>query len=191
MDLLGLILCNKKDIEKIKAKITKDTQKLVLDIHEFKSNSDKSTSGTINKDNFQFLGYRFFDDKVSVRQSSVDKITNRIVKVILNNKNNKKELYRKLNLKITGCIYEGKKLGWLNFFALIDDMQLLYLLDNLIKNLFAKFKIKYDEKKIKKFTKTYFELKKKESSYIPKFEDKKNNYNLYDIEDLKNDVEFY
>jgi len=186
-----LILCNKKDIEKIKAKITKDTQKLILEIHEFEPNSDKSTSGIINQDSFQFLGYRFFDDKVSVRQSSVDKIRDRIVKVILKNKNNEKELYRKLNLKITGCIYEGKKMGWLNFFALIDDMQLLYSLDNLVKTLFGKFKIKYDEKKIKKFTKAYFELKNKENDYIPKFGDKKNDYNLCDIEDLKNDVEFY
>ena len=106
-------------------------------------------------------------------------------------KTTKKELYRKLNLKITGCVYEDKRLGWLNFFALIDDMQLLYFLDSLIKNLFGKFKIEYDETKIKKFTKTYFELKKKQSSYIPNFANKKNYTTPKDVKELKKDVEFY
>ena len=74
-----LILCNKEDTKKIKTKIIKDIQKLGLEIHEFKLDNKKSIIGNIKEDGFQFLGYKFFDNKVSVRESSVDKIKNHIV----------------------------------------------------------------------------------------------------------------
>jgi len=54
-----LILCNKNEVEKIKTSICKDTQELLLEVHEFKDNSDKSTSGIVHQDKFQFLGFEF------------------------------------------------------------------------------------------------------------------------------------
>jgi len=186
-----LILCNQKDIEKIKTKIKEDADKLKLEFHDFKPDNNKSTSGVIKQDKFQFLGYKFFDNKISVRDASVEKIRDRIVELFLTYKNDKKKLYHEVNLKITGCIYDGKRYGWVSFFALIDDLTLLYSLDSFVKNLFDKYNIKYKPKKIKKFIKTYFELKKNSSNYIPSIEVSKSRHIKKILKDFNEDIKLY
>ncbi len=164
-----LILCNTEDLEAIKSDIVQDMNDLNLQVHTFKHGSDKSSSGTIGIDRFQYLGYEFFNNTVSVRESSLDTFYNSIVKVF-QTASDEDELYYNLNHKITGCVYHNKKYGWLSFFALIDDVGLLHKLDAFVKKKFKQHKIAYSEEKIKKFVKTYFELKNIEkSSYIPKY----------------------
>jgi retron-type reverse transcriptase len=193
-----LILCNASDIETIKASICEDVQELMLEVHEFKSGSDKSISGVIHQDKFYFLGFEFHNNTVSVREKSVDKLRDRIIGVFYANKQNKDyDLYRELNLKITGCIYDGKEYGWLKFFRQIDDQTLLYSLDSFVKSQFARFNRTYEEKKIKKFTKTYFLLKNYDidtldkNSYIPKFDSSINRKTKDIILDTTDDIEFY
>jgi len=167
-----LILCKRKDIEKIKQNILKDIEKLNLKIHGFESNSDKSSIGDIYKEDFQYLGYLFKKGKtVSVRKKTVEKLQNRIIEIFIKYKDSD-ELYERLNYKITGVIYKKKHYGWLKFFALINDLTLLYSLDNFVRKCFKQFNLEYDDKKVKKFVKTYFELKKKKSKYIPTIRDK-------------------
>lgn len=193
-----LILCNKNDVEDIKLSICKDAQNLILEVHEFKDGSDKSTSGIIYKDRFQFLGFEFYDNIISVREQSVDKLRDRIIGVFYNNtENNDKDLYRELNLKISGCIYDNKQYGWMEFFRQIDDQTLLYSLDSFVKNQFKRFNRKYKEDKIKNFTKTYFYLKNydvdklNKNSYIPKFDTSIKNRMKALIENMKEDIYFY
>ena len=191
---------------------------MILEVHEFKRGSDKSASGIIGQDTFQFLGFEFNNNIISVREQSVDRLRDRIIGVFYNNiGTDDKDLYRELNLKISGCIYDNKQYGWMQFFRQIDDQTLLYSLDSFIKSQFKRFKRKYEETEIKKFTKTYFLLKNYDvdkldrNSYIPKFttgisletpdsiillKNKLNlNSNLFKIQkiilDLKEDVEFY
>jgi hypothetical protein len=194
-----LILCNKKDLDEIKSDIVKDMNDLNLQVHTFKDGSDKSSSGTIGLDRFQYLGYEFFDNTVSVRESSLDTFYNSIIKVF-QTASDENELYYNLNHKITGCVYHNKKYGWLSFFALIDDMTLLYKLDAFVKKSFNQYKMAYHEDKVKKFVKTYFELKNLEkSNYIPKYPIRKKSNSIKDgrkrlkilIEKLKKDMEFY
>ena len=193
-----LILCDRAEIEVIKSSICKDAEELILEVHEFKENSDKSTSGIIHQDKFQFLGFEFYKNTLSVRELSVDKLRDRIVGVFYNNiEKSDKDLYRELNLKISGCIYDNKEYGWMQFFRQIDDQTLLFSLDSFVKNLFKRFNRKYKENKIKRFTKTYFFLKNYDvdkldkNTYIPKFGMSASNEIKGLILDMIDDVEFY
>ncbi len=193
-----LILCDRTDIEAIKSSICKDAEELILEVHEFKENSDKSTSGIIHQDKFQFLGFEFYENTLSVRELSVDKLRDRIVGVFYNNiEKSDKDLYRELNLKISGCIYDNKEYGWMQFFRQIDDQTLLFSLDSFVKNLFRRFSRKYKENKIKRFTKTYFLLKNYDvdkldkNTYIPKFGTKISNKMKLLIQMTIDDIDFY
>ncbi len=172
-----LILCNEGESELIRNEIAKDMQDIGLEIHEFGENEKKSTHGKI-ADGFQFLGYKFIGDRITVRESSVDKIYNGINRVFLQHykysrKNLKKKrrvkyLYKRLNYKITGCVIKGKQYGWLYFFSFINDQELLYKLDAHVKRACKRFKVPYDESKIKRFSRAYHELSKMETTnYIP------------------------
>lgn len=193
-----LILCKEDDVEAIKSSICADAKALILDVHEFKAGSDKSTAGTINKDKFQFLGFEYFEDIISVREQSIDKLRDRIIGVFYSNMESAhKDLYRELNLKISGCVYDNKQYGWMQFFRLIDDQTLLYSLDSFVKSQFKRFNRKYKEKRIKKFTKTYFLLKDydtdklDENTYIPKFTTDVSRDMKVLIKKIIDDVEYY
>jgi len=190
-----VILCYANELENIKSSICKDIQGLMLEVHDFKDKSDKSTIGTLHKDKLQFLGFEFYENNLSVREQSIDKFRDRIIGVFYHNMNKSdKDLYRELNLKISGCVYDNKQYGWMQFFRQIDDKTLLCSLDSFIKSQFKRFKRKYEEKKIKKFIKTYFLLKNYDvdklgkNTYIPNFS---TGISLKIIIDLKEDVEFY
>lgn len=194
-----LILCNKEDLDVIKSDIVEEMDDLNLTVHPFEHNSSKSSFGTIGLDRFQYLGYEFFNNTVSVREASLDNFYDSIIEIFKTTRD-EDELYYNLNHKITGCVYHNKKYGWLNFFALIDDIPLLHKLDAFVKKSFKQHNITYSENKVKKFVKTYFELKNIEkSSYIPKYPaPKKTNVIKFSkkrlemlIEKLKKDMEFY
>ena len=193
-----LILCNKSNLESIRLAISKDIEALQLELHEFTQDSNKSIRGVINQDKFQFLGFEFVNHTVSAREQSVDKLKDRIVQVFYSNSDKKlKDLYRELNLKITGCIYDNKEYGWMQFFRQIDDLTLLFSLDMFVKNLFKRFNRKYKENKIKRFTKTYYFLKNYDVSkldketYIPKYGTTISKDLQISIQSLFDDIEFY
>ncbi len=170
-----LILCTKYNVKKLEKSINKDMKNIGLTIHPFGENIDKSFSGEI-KNEFQYLGYILSDKKLSVRESTVDKYISNINKLFSHYKstNDLKKLYKLLNLKITGCIYNGVHYGWIGYFSNINDMTLLFKLDAHIKYMCDKNDIEYDGK-VKKISRVYYEIKKKESNYIP-------NYNCIKVE---------
>ena len=185
-----LILCKKEDAKKLQKSIVNDINNLKLEVHPFEVNSDKSTIGLINKDTFQFLGYEFYQDIISVRQSTIDKLRDRIIKVIASKDLSKKEKLKKLNLKITGCIYEDKQYGWLYFFRLMNDMKLLYSLDNFVQKILNQYKVTYKDNELKKFSKAYYEMKNHKNKYIPNYL-KLIDIKWDDIKEIKDDIEFY
>lgn len=193
-----LILCNSNDIDRIYRNIADKATKLCLTMHPLGKDSNKSDSGSLN-DKFYFLGYAYNKDLVSVRDASKNNLYSSIINIFSQYKHsktqNKKLLYWKLNLKITGCKFEDKKYGWLYFFSQINDKQLLFKLDRFVLNMFKKFDIKYDKKEIKKFVRTYFEILKNRSktNYIPDFSelslDEKRNI-LEEVFDMKGVKDF-
>jgi tRNA A37 N6-isopentenylltransferase MiaA len=65
-------------------------------------------------------------------------------------------------------VIKGKQYGWLYFFSFINDQELLYKLDAHVKRACKRFKVPYDQAKIKKFSRAYYELSKMETTnYIP------------------------
>jgi retron-type reverse transcriptase len=168
-----VIFCKKEDMSKVKANIRRDMRNLKLSIHPFGVNKQKSAIGDIQKDSFDFLGYCFDGDKISIRESSQRNIKEALLNVFYENKEDNYQLYRKLNLRITGCIYDDKQYGWLYYFRYINDMTLLYGLDSFIQNCFKRFKLVPKENKLKFFVKTYYALKSKDTKkYIPQFTSK-------------------
>lgn len=187
-----LIFCNKIDIEEITKSLKSDFEDLKLTIHDFAINSNKSSFGNINEP-FEFLGYKFEDKLISVRETSIQKMYANISKIFTLYKNkkyfSKEEFITRLNLKITGCVIDGKKYGWISFFSLINDYTLLFMLDKFVEKSCKNFNINYEE--IKKFSRAIYEIK-----------DPNTNYLTYDLSTLKtsktklvydfyDDIDFY
>ena len=187
-----LIFCKKSDIEEITKSLKSDFEDLKLTIHDFAINSNKSSFGNINEP-FEFLGYKFEDKLISVRETSIQKMYGNIIKLFTLYKNkkyfSKEEFITRLNLKITGCVIDGKKYGWISFFSLINDYTLLFMLDKFVEKSCKNFNINYEE--IKKFSRAIYEIK-----------DPNTNYLTYDLSTLKtsktklvydfyDDIDFY
>lgn len=146
-----LILVNKENFESVKAEIEEDIKKKGL---EFNSKKDEG----LIADGFEYLGYKLYEDKVTVRLSSVLKIEQSIEELFGEiKKGNLKYIQWKLNLKITGFILEKHKYGWIFFYSQINDMNLLFHLDDVVSKLIKRYKL--DGKiKVKRFVRAFSEM---------------------------------
>jgi len=182
-----LILCKTSDVGALIENIENSFSKLDLLVHKQSNNKDKSSHGNI-ADGFQYLGYSFTNNLVSVRQSSVQKLYSSINKLFIvhghrkakikkEDKTSKEDLIENLiydlNEKIAGARYDDKKYGWINYFSEINDQTLLFKIDSHVKHMANKCFdnddlefLKSNNLRIKKFSKAIFEIKKKNSSYV-------------------------
>lgn len=140
-----LILCPKREAPRVSRSIRK-----YLDIAGVKAHPEKqgtkSESDAISR-GFEYLGYSFEDDKVSVRPSSVSRLEHAISRVFTKYRYALKGKPRggvpkeqwparceavclwRLNLLITGCVFDKKRHGWLQYFSQTDDRRLMKRLD--------------------------------------------------------------
>lgn len=171
-----LILCDYNDVDRLRQLIVEDCDNLGLRLHTDYYNQTKATSGKISE-GFIYLGYYFKPSGITVRKESIDLIRESIIKIFTNYKySNTRDLNLlkwSLNLRITGCIFNNTKYGWLFFFSQIDDLSLLSSLDHFIKKQSARFGIAGSEIKLKKFVRAYHEITKnlRQTKYIPNFDD--------------------
>lgn len=174
-----LIFCNKNRLKTITKRITLKCEDINLNIHE--KGSEKNSSGYIS-DGFTYLGYSFERSIISVKKASIDKLRESIIKsfTIYKYQKSRKEnaldaLVWHVNLRITGCIFQKMKYGWLIYFSQINDMQLLCALDNFICKMLERFEIDKNKVKIKKFIRSYYQIKYNinKTKYMP-------NYDLYE-----------
>lgn len=192
----SLILCNREDIEVIKQLIQTESRKMCLKIHEFSGReTSKSYSGSLDE-GFEFLGYKFDERVVSVRENSIQRLQNSLARVCTKGKyqiqknKNKDDLERILgrrnwflDLTISGCLFMGRRRGWLAYYSQITDLGLLRRLDAKVVQLKRRFGITGE---IKTFIDSYRELHKepRKWKYIPNFDqfsiaDKRNFLNKY------------
>nr|WP_282433866.1 reverse transcriptase domain-containing protein [Desulfosporosinus sp. I2] len=170
-----LILCKKVDYSKIMDNIVYELDHYLK--LKVSSEVEKTIHGEI-AEGFTFLGYTKNAEGFTVRESSVNKFKDSLSQLFTQFKYSKNRnleiLLWKVNLKVTGCINEGRKYGWLFFFSQINDTKLLFELDWLVKKYFinAGFKKEYCTLKIKKFVKAHKEitLNLSGTSYIPIFD---------------------
>lgn len=167
-----LIICQKSDIDQICIKITNDCLNLGLNLH-LVDNPSKSSVTDIT-DGFTYLGYDFSNSNITVRKKTVDRFRESLIKILTNYKYSETKdlefLKWALNLRITGCVFNESKYGWVFFFSQIDDLSLLGKLDYFVKKQMKRFDI--TEFKPKTFLRAYHEITKNlnNTTYIPNFD---------------------
>lgn len=173
-----LVLCQIEDLKKIKRLIISDLDDLDLNVHTENGDSSKTTWGIISElgEDFDYLGYRFSPEVLSVRSDSIDRLRESIIKHLTSfkftNTSYREELLKWcLNLRITGCVLNKTKYGWLFYFSQIDDKKLLHSLDLFIKKQMDRFCVKHLA--IKRFVRAYYEISEKfgKTNYIPNFDE--------------------
>ncbi|KPH95806.1 hypothetical protein AMS58_03760 [Pseudoalteromonas porphyrae] len=179
-----LIFCSDDDTDDISKELVEDIEDLSLNIHPLDEENSKSYTGVLTEP-FDYLGYYFKNRAASLRISNRQRFEASIANIFTNfkykynsaktdtNRERALEILRwRLNLKITGCIYEKKKRGWIFYFSQIDDKQILFKIDSSIKNMVKRFKLE-GKVKPKTLIKSFHESKKsdKEShKYIINFD---------------------
>ena len=152
-----LILCQEDQAANIKDYVVE----LLARKFALEANQQKTVSGKL-KDSVPFLEYIFFDNKISIRSSAKQKIESSLEELF---RKRKKQLITqalfiwRLNLRISGCILESKKYGWLFYYSQMSDLKILFQLDWLIRHLFKRFKIEQPDN-VKSFVRTYHEITK-------------------------------
>lgn len=167
-----LIFCNQRDAKDISKDVISRFKKIGLGIHDPIKAPEKSSIGHISE-RFDYLGYQFDNNLVTVRRGTIEKLKSSLVSIFTNfkysEKNSTSFLLWRLNLRITGCVFENKSKGWLFFFSEINYESLLHSLDHYIKKLLKRFNLKI---KPKRFSRAFKEIshKKYETNYIPNFD---------------------
>ncbi|MFD7652547.1 reverse transcriptase domain-containing protein [Actinosynnema sp. NPDC059797] len=144
-----LILCDRADAESLGKKASNLFRAQGLKVHRISTNSKKSYIGMI-EDGFDYLGYTFKGDRVSVRPSSVHKVESALARIFTQYKkslgeDSQGEALAKCtwytNLRITGCIYKGVARGWLHYFRQMNDRTLLKELDATVRRFERRFEM--------------------------------------------------
>ena len=154
-------------------------------------NREKYAQGDVSQ-GFDYLGYHLSSNGISVRESTRLKFENALVRnirVLPRKEPKASNAYVKarwrLNLRITGCVYQGRRIGWLQYFVHLTDLSLLSDFQRMVERL-----VNADEKwsafKPKKFLKVLAILRSPSmglsSSYIP-------NFDKHSFDDMKRELE--
>lgn len=127
------------------------------------------------REGIDYLGYNFRHANIQVRMSSYKKMFSNLMKLLsaMKYKSNKSPLIWKINLRISGCIFETRRVGWLFFFSQSNNTQQLKQLDAFVQNQIRQILPPDDCKRIKTFTRGYHEIRYnyKTSKYFPNFDE--------------------
>lgn len=182
-----LILCSAGQAQDLAKVVIKKFRNIGLKIHSPLKVPEKSKIDSMYN-GFDYLGYQFSKEHISARNGSIEKLKASLAGIFTSYKHSRnksvKILEWRLNIRITGCVFEKKCKGWQFFFAEINDEDLLHKLDHYVLSLCKRFNV---EIKPKKFVRTFKEIShnKYNTTYIP-------NFDRYDLAKMKNVlVEFF
>lgn len=169
---------------------------LQLTPHPLGVSNSKSEVGDL-ADGFDYLGYVLQIPRVSVRNASITKLEASLVKVFTGYKYARKRRRRsnwpqqcvdicewRLNLVITGCVFDGARRGWLAYFSQIRHHQLLHHFDLHVATLLARFGLQ-TRFKPKTFVAAYrFAARRRTdtSGYVPNFDKMTSNEQRFILE---------
>lgn len=177
-----LVLCDKKDVQEISRDIISRFRKIKLKVYDPQKEPEKSSVGFLGEDSFGYLGYYFNNNVVSARVGSVEKLRESLLAIFTGYKHSrlqsKEFLEWRLNLRITGCIFQNKSKGWMYFFSEMNDKTLLHQLDDFLKSQCERFNVNVN---LKSFVRTYFQIKhnRRETKYIPNFDEYTEDQKVY------------
>ncbi|WP_158161207.1 reverse transcriptase domain-containing protein [Grimontia hollisae] len=175
-----LILCSSDQAHELAQTVIRKFRNIGLKVHCPLEMPEKSKIDSL-VNGFNYLGYQFTNKNISARVGSIEKLKASLAGIFTSYKHSKnkslKILEWRLNLRITGCIFEKKCKGWQFFFAEINDEELLHKLDHYVLRLCKRFKV---EIKPKKFVRTFKEISynKYNTTYVP-------NFDQYELPDMK------
>lgn len=126
-----------------------------------------------------YLGYHITRELISVRSRSFRRMFKNVLKVITDfrYRGDLERLVFRLNLKITGCIVDAKRRGWMMFFSRTENMQQLKQLDGFVLGQLRRVSVPVDARsRVKTFVKAYYEIcfNLNQSTYVPNFD----NFNI-------------
>lgn len=163
-----------------------------LNVHPLNT-AGKSMAGKISH-HFNFLGYDFKNMKASVKIDSIRRLESSLAKIFTTYKYRRvaatahpdpavrkamQERARKiftwrLNLRITGCLFDDVRRGWVFYFSQIDDESIaqLHHLDKTIAVLCNRFAFHPSKGELKSFARSFHETKRSNLThqYIPNFD---------------------
>jgi hypothetical protein len=134
---------------------------------------------------FTFLGYEIAGGSINIRRESVLRFESSLASILTGYRHrllratspSEKlaaiDLCRwRLNLRITGCVFEGRRLGWVFYFSQITATDRLRAVNRTIEVLLRRFSLS-GHIRPKSLIKTYYESKRKNKlshAYIPNFD---------------------
>ncbi|GKW28592.1 reverse transcriptase domain-containing protein [Pectobacterium brasiliense] len=169
-----MILCDSSVAIEITSSLISRFRRLGLNVYDPRKNPEKSSVGYLGKSEFGYLGYYFLDGKVTARKGSVENLRESLLAIFTGYKHSTLKspefLEWRINLRITGCIFQNKSKGWMYFFSEIDDETLLHELDGFLKRLCERFSVSLN---LKSFVRTFYQIRynRRETSYIPNFDE--------------------
>lgn len=178
-----MIFCKEKEVESLFKNLKNAFTLIDLEVHPLNEEDSKCQSGNI-KDEIHFLGYKFQNRKSSILPNNRQRYEDSIASLLTTFKyrynkatdadskdNAVRVLEWRLNLKITGCIFNNNKRGWMFYYSQIEHLTELYAIDRSISKLVSRICPK--KINIKKLIKTYHEsqrLKSNSHKYIVNFD---------------------
>lgn len=181
-----IVVCKTDAAPKIFTSIARQLKKIGLLCHE-------PTSGSKSKivplsTGVDYLGYFVKPNVVSVRKSSYRRMMETIMGVLTAAKHtvNNKKILRRLNIKITGCIFDQKRRGWMFFFSMTTDIKQLRRLDNFVQREWRRAGMEQFGQP-KKFVKAYYEIRYRldKTKYIPRFDEYSRDQKIALIADMR------
>lgn len=179
-----LILCKAGQSSSVLKKVCEALKKLGLQPHLPGIDGSKTRCGELT-DEFDFLGYRCKDLRLGIRKQSVHKFESslagiftayrhRLVRVTSPNDavRARNVCEWRLNLRLTGCIFDNRRLGWVFYFSQITDTSQLRAVDNTVQQLLKRFSLE-SKIKVKRLLKVFYESQrsvKEQHRYIPNFD---------------------
>ena len=178
-------------VEEMRARLLTEYK---LKAHPLENNGKKTVCGPLAS-KFYFLGYEFRNQRCLAKNESVKRLEDSLADIFTTYKYKLQKInaqsldvatrqYKlrvarnilmwRVNLRITGCLFENARKGWVFYFSQIDEdhLEQLWLLDRTVGNLLQRFDLP-DDCKAKSFVRTYFETKRRNptaNSYIPNFD---------------------
>ncbi|EKN4737431.1 TPA: reverse transcriptase [Yersinia enterocolitica] len=164
--------------------IVKKLESIGLSPHPIGNAESKSKVGLLSEP-FNFLGYEVSNKGVGIKKDSILRFESSLAKIFTayrhalakaKNKNDKQRAIAycqwKLNLRITGCIFDGKRMGWVAYFSQVSSTVQFRTVNHTIRKLTKRFGLEADIRP-KSLIKTYYEWHRGDKNshrYIPNFD---------------------
>lgn len=179
-----ILILAKSDAQEPAEIIINELKKIGLTAHPPGASDSKSKIAKLSQP-FTFLGYAIENNKISVRKESVLKFEASLAGIFTAYRHKMAKTRRaqektraidvcqwRLNLRITGCIFNERRLGWVFYFSQMNDTARLRSVDKTIEKLIVRFNLR-DKVKPKSLIKTFYEARRRDKTshrYIPNFD---------------------